>query len=110
MIKMDLNKKEQKPVFNFVSRGFAIKVKKKNLNLTMNLYAETNVSELLFNYKCLGYGCPKEFLTTNSIGNHHNHYDLYKKMTKAQNSKTLNIHNDIKTVFTNLSRNMHPVN
>ena len=66
-----------KIIFNFASKRFAIKVKKKNLNLTMNLYVETNVSELLFNYKCLGHGCPKEFLTTNSIGNHHNHYDLY---------------------------------
>ena len=93
---MDPNKEKQKPICNFASKEFAIKVNKKNLNLTMNLDSETNVGESVFNYKCLGHGCSKEFLTTNGRGNHHNHCDLYLKMMEEQNSKMLKNHNNIK--------------
>ena len=44
----------------------------------MNLDAETNVGESVFNYKCLGNGCSKEFLTKNGRGNNHNHCAQYK--------------------------------
>ena len=46
---------------------------------------------------------------TNGRGNHHNHCALYLKMIKEQNSKMLKNHNDLKTIFSNISKKPAPI-
>ena len=74
----------------------------------MTLDAEINVGGSVFNYKFLGNGLSKKFLTKNGIGNHHNHCALYQESTEEQSSKMLKNHNDIKTIFTNLLKKLAP--
>ena len=81
---MDPNKKKQKSICNFASKGFAIKMNKKNLNLTMTYDSKTNLGESVFNYKCFWHGCSNEFPTTNGRGNHHNNCALYFKIIEEK--------------------------
>ena len=62
----------------------------------MTFYAETNMGESVLNYKCLGHGSPKKFLTANARKNNHNNCALYKKMIEEKSSRTLKNDYDLK--------------